>query len=186
MFLVMPFQNLLVLFAEDVWSVGAQGLGTLSAVAGLGGLVGAVVVAWRSDTTRRLRLMMGAVFGFGVFLVGFALSPWYLLALPLVFVANIFANLYSTLNNTAIQMLIPDQIRGRISSFLMMSFSLPILGTLPVSAVAQSIGAPYAISLASVLAVLIALGFYFFSKPLRSLDERMLEAHSGTATAAVD
>ena len=179
MFLIMPFQNLLVLFAEDVWHVGATGLGTLGAVAGTGGLVGAVLVAWRSNTARRLRVMLSAVFGFGVFLIGFALSPWYLLALPLLFLGNIFANLYGTLNNTAIQVLIPDHVRGRVSSFLMMSFSLPLLGTLPVSAFAQAVGAPLAISLAAFMAVLIAFAFYLFSRPLRSLDERMENALKG-------
>ena len=176
MFLVMPFQNLLVLFAQDVWHVGAQGFGMLGAVAGMGGLVGAVLVAWRSGATSRLRPMMLAVFGFGIFLVSFALSPWFLLALPLVFVANVFANLYITLNNTAIQVLIPDEVRGRVSSFLMMSFSLPLFGTLPVSALAAVAGAPTAIASASVLAVLVAVAFYLFSRPLRSMDVRLSEA----------
>jgi MFS family permease len=179
MFLIMPFQNLLVLFAEDVWDVGATGLGTLGAVAGTGGLVGAVLVAWRSSAARRLGVMMSAVLGFGVFLVAFALSPWFLLALPLLFLGNVFANLYGTLNNTAIQVLIPDHVRGRVSSFLMMSFSLPLLGTLPVSALAQAIGAPRAISLAALSAVLIAFAFYVFNRPLRSLDERMERALRG-------
>ena len=173
MFLLMPFQNLLVLFAEEVWHVGATGLGTLSAVWGMGGLLGAVLVAWRSGTTKRLSLMMGSVFGFGSFLVAFALSPWYLLAIPMVFIASAFANLYSTLNNTAIQVLIPDKVRGRVSSFLMMSFSLPLLGTLPVSAMAKATGAPLAIATASGLAVLVALAFYVLSRPLRSLDQRL-------------
>ena len=122
--------------------------------------------------------MMVSVFAFGLFLVLFAISPWYLVALPLVFVASAFANLYSTLNNTAIQVLIPDEMRGRVSSFLMMSFSLPLLGTLPVSALADAVGAPMAIAAASALAVLIAVAFYLFSPPLRSMDERLRQALS--------
>ena len=106
----------------------------------------------------------------------FALSPWYLLALPLVFVASAFANLYSALNNTAIQVLIPDEVRGRVSSFLMMSFSLPLLGTLPLSALARAAGAPWAIATAAVLAVLIAIAFYTLNPALRSMDERLREA----------
>ena len=53
--------------------------------------------------------------------------------------------LLGTLNNTAIQLLIPDAVRGRISSFLMMSFSLPLLGSLPLSAVAESQGVSVAV-----------------------------------------
>ncbi|HEX2463665.1 MAG TPA: MFS transporter, partial [Thermoanaerobaculia bacterium] len=75
MFLVMPFQNLLVVFADKVWKVGPEGLGLLSAAAGAGGLVGAVAVAWRTDTKGRLRSMMTAAVAFGSLLFLFALSP---------------------------------------------------------------------------------------------------------------
>jgi len=176
MFLVMPFQNLLVVFTEQVWRVGPEGLGILSAAAGAGGMVGAVLVAWRTESKGRLRSMLMAAFAFGLFLFLFALSPWYLLALPLVFLANVFANYYSALNNIAIQMLVPDEVRGRVSSFLMMSFSLPLLGTLPVAAVAELLGAPAAVAGASVIAVLVAVGFYVASPSLRGMDERMRRA----------
>ncbi|MDX1383706.1 MAG: MFS transporter, partial [Thermoanaerobaculia bacterium] len=176
MFLVMPFQNLLVAFTEEVWRVGPEGLGVMSAAAGAGGLVGAVMVASRPDGRGRLRAMMVAATAFGVFLLAFALSPWYLLALPLVFVANVFANFYSALNNTAIQVLIPDEVRGRVSAFLMMSFSLPLLGTLPVGAAAEWLGPPTAVATASVLAVAAAFVFYFASPSLREMDRRLLEA----------
>ncbi len=176
MFLVMPFQNLLVVFTEKIWKVGPEGLGIMSAAAGVGGLIGAVLVAWRSESTRRLGMMMFAVCALSLFLVLFAISPWYWLALPLILIANVFAILYSALNNTAIQVLIPDELRGRVSSFLMMSFSLPLLGTLPVSAVAQIVGAPSAVAGAAVLAVLAAVAFYTFSPSLRQMNERLGEA----------
>jgi hypothetical protein len=158
-----------------VWKVGPEGLGILSACAGAGGLVGAVMVAWRRDN-RRLRAMMTSAVAFGGLLFAFAISPWYALALPLVFLANIFASYYGTANNTAIQMLVPDEVRGRVSSLLMMSFSLPLLGTLPLSAAARLWGAPAAVAGASTIAVLIAFGFYFMSPSLRSMDERLRRA----------
>ncbi len=176
MFLAMPFQNLLVVFTENIWNAGAQGLGILSAISGVGGVVGAVVVAARSESPRRLRAMMLSAVGFGGFLFLFALSPSYLVALPLAFLANVFVSLYSALNNTAIQLLVPDRVRGRISSFLMMSFSLPLLGTLPVSAVAEVAGAPIAVAGASVLAVLVAFAFYAFSPELRRMDLSLARA----------
>jgi MFS family permease len=176
MFLVMPFQNLLVVFADKVWKVGPEGLGLLSASAGAGGLIGAVMVARGPAAKGRLRSMMTNAVAFGALLGLFALSPWYRLALPLVFLANIFASNYSTLNNTAIQMLVPDEVRGRVSSLLMMSFSLPLLGTLPLSAAAKLWGAPAAVAGASVIAIAIAFSFYVASTSLRSMDERLHRA----------
>ena len=176
MFLAMPFQALLVIFARDVWQTGASGLGTLNAAAGIGAVVGSVYVASRGGDSARLRLMMVSVVAFGTLLVAFAGSPWFFPAVGLIFLANIFASIFGTLNNTAIQLLIPDSVRGRISSFLMMSFSLPLLGTLPVAAAAQHLGAPLAMGIASILAVLASLGFYFGSPKLRELDMRVQHA----------
>ncbi len=170
MFLVMPFQTLLVVFAEDVWAVGPGGLGALSGAAGVGGVAGAAFVAWRSHSTRRLRLMMYSVFAFGLLMMGFALSPWFWLGLPLVLAGSAFQSIYTTLNNTAIQVLIPDSVRGRVSGFLTMSFSLPMLGVVPISALAEVWGAPVAVGLSSLLAVLTAVVFYLASPNLRRMD----------------
>jgi hypothetical protein len=68
---------------------------------------------------------------------------------------------------------VPDAVRGRVSSFLMMSFSLPLLGTLPLSAAAELWGAPAAVAGASLLAVLAAVGFYLSSPSLRQMDDRL-------------
>ena len=48
MFLAMPFQALLVIFAQDVWHAGASGLGILNASAGIGAVVGSFYVASRA------------------------------------------------------------------------------------------------------------------------------------------
>jgi MFS family permease len=176
MFLAMPIQGLLVIFAEDVWAVGSSGLGLLNAAAGIGAVIGSFYVASRGGEIGRVRLMMLSVIAFGLLLAAFAASPWFLPALGMILAANIFGSIFGTLNNTAIQLLIPDSVRGRISSFLMMSFSLPLLGTLPVAAAAEWLGAPIAVGLASILAVLASLVFYFGSRNLRELDERIQHA----------
>ena len=170
MFLVMPFQTLLVVFAEDIWEVGPLGLGMLSGASGVGGVVGAAFVVWRSNSSRRLRLMMTSVFAFGLFMMGFALSPWFWLGLLLILAGSAFQAVYTTLNNTAIHVLIPDSVRGRVSGFLTMSFSLPMLGVAPISALAEVWGAPLAVGLSSLLAVVVAIVFYLASSDLRRMD----------------
>ena len=176
MFLVMPFQTLLVVFAEEIWQVGPRGFGMLSGAAGIGGVVGAAFVAWRGNTSRRLRLMMTSVFAFGLLMMGFALSPWFWLALPLLLAGSAFQAIYTTLNNTAIHVLIPDSVRGRVSGFLTMSFSLPMLGAVPISALAEVWGAALSVGLASLLAVVVAVVFYLASPDLRRMDLSILKA----------
>ena len=179
MLLAMPFQGLLVVFTTDVWKVGDGGLGVLHAVAGTGGIIGSFFVAWRSESPRRLRIMMSSLFAFAGTLFLFAISPWFLLALPLVLIADIFVSIFSTMNNTVVQLLIPDEVRGRVMALMMMTFGLTPLGTLPVSIVAQAFGAPAAVASAAVVTVLLSLLVFFLSRSIRDLDrisEEALEA----------
>ena len=176
MFLAMPFQTLLVVFADEVWQVGERGFGVLQAAAGFGGMLGAIVIARRGEKPARMRLMLSSVIAFGSFLLLFAASPSFLLALPLVLCANVFAGMFQILNNTAIQLLVPEEVRGRISGFLMMSFGLTPLGTLPMALLAESIGAPWAVAIASALVVAGAIVWYTASPALRGIDATLLSA----------
>lgn len=173
MFLAMPFQNLLVVFAQKVWHAGTPGLSQLSVSMGLGGIAGSMLVARSPHTHRRALRMLLAMAGFGGLLIAFCLSPSFLLAVPILFFANACASWFQTTNNTAIQLLIPDEMRGRVSSFLMMSFSLPMLGSSVIGFAAKHWGAPRAVSAFAALAVAASVAFYYGSEALRGLDARM-------------
>lgn len=172
-FLAMPFQQVLPVFARDVWQAGPSGFGILSAATGVGAVIGSMYVAAREQEKRRLPMMMGAVLVFCSLIMAFALSPWFWPAVALAFLGNIGASVFSTLNNVSIQLVIPDAVRGRVSSFLMMSVSLPLLGGLPVTWVTRSYGAPAAVAGACALALVMALAFYAGSPLLRSIDDRV-------------
>jgi predicted MFS family arabinose efflux permease len=168
--LAMPFQALLVVFAVDVWDVGSRGLGLLQAAAGLGGLAGAFYLAWWGEGHSRLRVMMTSLLGFGASLFLFAASPIFALGLVMVLVADVFASVFQTLNNTVVQLLIPDHVRGRVLSLMMMSFGLTPLGTVPISAIAEAFGAPVAVGSAAAVMVLVAVLFYVLSPSLRDIN----------------
>jgi predicted MFS family arabinose efflux permease len=173
MSLAMPFQNLVVVFTEEVWSAGTEGLGILNAAIGIGGVAGTIVVAIRAPGAGRQRMMMASALLFGGTLALAAFSPWFAPALALVFIGHACSAIFTALNNTAIQILIPDEVRGRVSSLMMMSFSLPMFGTLPVSVAAEAYGAPLAVGVSCALGVIFAVVFYALSKTLRTLDERV-------------
>ncbi len=174
--LAMPFQTLLVVFAKDVWNAGEAGLGLLNAAAGVGGLLGSVYIAWSGDSHRRLRLMMASILAFGATLVLFSYSPWIWIALPVILLADIFVTIFMVLNNTAIQVLIPDYVRGRVMSLLMMSFGLTPLATLPISWLAEEYGAPIVVALSSGLMMVLAIVFLSLSPALRRMDTSTREA----------
>jgi MFS family permease len=170
MFLAMPFQQLLPAFAEKVWPVGSNGLGLLSAMVGAGGAVGSLFVAWRSEAAWRLNVQLASLCAFCALLAAFCWIPNFWVALGVLFVANAFASVFGTVNSTAIQLSIRDEVRGRVSSFLMMSFSLPLIGVLPISYAARELGVQIAVSGAALLAIASSVAFCALSPTLRAGD----------------
>ena len=170
MFLAMPFQNLLVMLVEQTWQVGESGLGILMGAGGVGGVLGSIWIARRGDRSERLRLMVVTVIGFALFLALFTqTSVFYLALLPLV-LANLCASAFQTVNNATIQILVDDSVRGRMSSFMMMSFGLTPLGVFPMAVAADHIGAANAILGACVALMIITVAFVGLSRTLRTID----------------
>jgi len=170
MFIAMPFQNLLVMLAEQAWQAGESGVGTLMAVGGIGGVLGAVWVIRRGDKSQRLHLMLASTVTFGICLALFVYtSNFYLALLPLL-IANMCQSASQTVNNAAVQLLVDDKMRGRMSSFMMLSFGLTPIGVFPMAIAADRIGAANAIVAACILLVLCVAIFYFLSSTLRNLD----------------
>ena len=185
MFVLMPFQTYLVVFAQDVfgavplpWGEGSpeMGFGLMQAASGLGGLAATVWLAARGDTPDRRRPMMVALLGFAVFLTMFCWMPWFWVALPPLLMAGMLSSVFQTLNNSTIQVMIPDRVRGRVSSFMMMSFGLTPLGTYPMGMAIDQFGAPAAVTAAAGIMLVVAVVFSFASRSLRNLDGTVREA----------
>lgn len=170
MFLVMPFQNILVVLAEEAWQAGETGMGILMATMGMGGMIGAVWIARRDDHAGRLRIMIGSTFAFGIFLAVFTQTTNFYLALIPLLLANVCASASQTINNAAIQLLVDDSVRGRMSSFMMLSFGLTPIGVFPLAIAADNFGAANSILAASILLIVTVFVFYTVSNTLRNLD----------------
>ncbi|MDG2176374.1 MAG: MFS transporter [Gammaproteobacteria bacterium] len=179
MLLALPILSLLVVFTESIWNVSETALGIMMASVGVGGIIGSLLVARLGDTMKRARVMMYAAMIFAIILAGFSMSPYYLLALPLLLSANIFANMSQTLNQTLVQLLADNEVRGRMTSLMMLSVGLTPLGVLPVAYFAEIYGIDITMFIACILLVLAVLAFIMLSPTMRHLDEdpRLNEVH---------
>ncbi|WP_372750614.1 MFS transporter [Litorivivens sp.] len=183
MLVAMPFQNILVMLAEQAWQQGEQGVGLLISTGGVGGVVGALWIIRRGDTPHRLVFMVTATLGFAVLLGAFAQTSYFLLALLPLLLANTFISAAQTVNSAAVQILTDENVRGRVSSLMMASFGLMPLGVFPMAIAADHFGAANAITGAcAMLFVAVAL-FYLLSPTFRSLDatvSQRLESDAAT------
>ena len=168
--LTLPVYSMLVVFSDEVWHVGERGLGFLMAMLGLGGIVGSMTVARMGDNQHRGLWMVGGAVVFSVLLAGFSLSPSFLLALALLFAANVFSNICITQNNTIIQLLSHEEVRGRMSSLTMLSLGLTPLGVLPIATASETYGVDWTIFCASLILLAVVLAMVMLSPTLRGMD----------------
>ncbi len=156
-FLVFPFATLLPIFAASIFHVGAPGLGVLNAVTGIGALTGALLFLLMSSRLQRtLRLMIILCIIGGSACVAFAFAYNILLALPALIVLGICSVLPLVVTNTAIQLMTPPGMRGRVLSIrVLITFGLAPFGNLLVGWVAQNIGAQMTLALSGSLCLLV-------------------------------
>ncbi len=153
----MNFNVLVPALARDVLGVGATGFGFLMAAMGVGSFGAAISIAFG----RRARPML---IGAGTVLLGaaevlLATGIPYSLALVALFLAGLGAISMAATANTAIQLTVPDALRGRVMSVYTTVFagSTPI-GGLIIGAVASSAGVPAAFAVGGALSILVGVG----------------------------
>lgn len=180
-----PVQQLFPVFAADVysgWGGESIRLGLLASAAGVGGLAGALIAANMDDQPAKGKLMFigGAIMGICMLL--FALSPFFAIALIFLVAMGIGQMVFQATNNATIQANLPNEVRGRVMSVLMMSFGLMPLGVVPVSFAADEAGAPWAIGASAVVFAVVLVGMWIFSPKLRNL---WIESNKDTTISAV-
>src|SRR4029079_10218546 len=82
----------------------------------VGSLLSALVLAHRPPMARAGRALLWAVVAFGVATVGFGLSTWFWLAWAMLFLCGATDNVSVVVRQTLVQLLTPDEKRGRVSA----------------------------------------------------------------------
>lgn len=169
LFLGLPYQQLMPLFSEQVFQVGAAGLGLLMAANGVGALAGSLAMAALASVRRQGALQLGLGIGLGLGLVAFALAPWYPLAVGLVGLVGFAFAAYTSSNNTLVMVNAEPRLHGRVMSVYVMTFAVTPLGALPLAALADLVGARTAIAAAGAVVALTATGVALLYPPYRQI-----------------
>jgi MFS family permease len=154
----MPYQQLMPVFAEDVFGVGPAALGLLLTFNGIGALAGSLTIAAMTSFPRKglLQMILGIVFG--IALAIFAFGNSFELGLATLLVVGFVSSGYQALNSTLIMNNATPAYHGRVMSVYMLTFSAMPLAVVPYGALADRFGASMAIGTgALILAAVIAL-----------------------------
>src|SRR5262249_28372441 len=107
---------LLPIFAKDVLEVGPRGLGLLRAAPAIGALVMAIALAHLPPLRRPGLALLCAVAGFGAATVVFGLSTSFVLSFVMLVLTGALDNVSVVVRHTLMQVLTPDEMRGRVAA----------------------------------------------------------------------
>ncbi len=113
--------------ASSVFLVGATGTGLMFAARGLGSLLGPLLL--RRVLMHREWLLPGlaiSMAAYGVAYLGVSVTTWFPLALALIVVAHAAGGGNWTMSNVALQLEVPDALRGRVFATDQMIVSLAV------------------------------------------------------------
>jgi MFS family permease len=153
------YRPLLPIFASDIFKVGAGGLGALYAAPAIGALVGSGLVLAAGNFERKGAVaIVGTVF-FGLSLGFLGLSKWFWMGLIAVAALGFSDAISVAIRRTVVQMLAPDNMRGRAASFLtVFAQATNALGAVIAGAAAAMVGASNALLLGCVLCIATVIG----------------------------
>lgn len=155
---------------QNVLGIDARGLGLMYSVLGIGSMVGLVLYSrvFRRMPAGKLALLSVGAFAAG--LVAFAVSPWFMFSLVLLFIVGIVGVLQITTGQVIVQTLVADQLRGRVMALHGLHWGLLPVGGFLMNSAAEFVGAPAAVAGSAATLLMVAVWIALASKDLRHLE----------------
>ncbi|MBC6111039.1 MFS transporter [Pedobacter fastidiosus] len=107
---------LLPIFAKDVFHMGSFGLGMMRGAASAGAVITMLAMTRFSPMGKPWRNLLIAVTGFGLSIICYGLSRNFYLTLFFLFLEGSFDSVSVIIRQTIMQLLTPDEMRGRVSA----------------------------------------------------------------------
>jgi MFS family permease len=142
---VMPYLNLMPVIARDVLDLGSTGLGVLLASTGLGTVAGALAIAQSPRLRGMARAQVLTALGFAITVLIFALTSSVPLAVVLLFIGGWMSAAFLAINQTAMQLYVDDDVRGRVLSIYLLTWGMLPFGQLIMGLLADQLGTKPAI-----------------------------------------
>ena len=164
---LMPF------YAEQVFKVGAAGLGLLFAAPGVGALVAVLTSGWVSRVRRPgvAVLVVVCLWGLAIAAFGLVTGELFILGLVLLAIAEAADVLSAIFRHTILQGVVREELRGRLTAMNgLFVIGGPNLGQVRAGAVAALASPPFAVVSGGLLCVLSAIAVAFWAPELPRYD----------------
>jgi MFS family permease len=168
--LIFPYLQLVPIMAKNYLHVGSAGYGWLQTGVGIGSVISALAVAAFANVRYRGAIASVALLMYMSMILLFSFSRDYVLSLFILIMGGTGLVVFSTFNQTLLQLHVEDEYRGRVLSLYTMCQGLNPFGSLVMGFVAsQFLGTPHTIAAFCLLALLLAAASGVASREIRSL-----------------
>jgi predicted MFS family arabinose efflux permease len=152
----------LPVIVQTIFHKGPETYQLLLVSSGAGSITGAFIVAAMERLKGQGHVALLALLALGAATAGFALSHWLPLSCVLIFLAGAAIMASASLMLSLVQVIVSDQMRGRVMSVYNLAFRAGIpLGSLALGKLIPMVGISWA--LAGSGGILIALSLYFLT-----------------------
>ena len=155
----MSYHALLPAWAREALDVQSNGMGMLMMVVGMGALVGTLVLASLRDLKRKGLFLLVVCVVWGIVIALFSQTTSYTVAILILPFLGLASTLFISLNMTLLQLYAAPEMRGRMMSFMMMTWGVVPLSALPFGALAERTGTPDALLLSGSLLISFTILF---------------------------
>ena len=102
--------------AGDILKIGPIGFGWLNAAIDIGAIFIVILLTFYPLKKAQGKKLLFAVAGFGICIILFALSKWFMLSFLALLIAGMLDGISVVVRGTVMQLKTPDHMRGRVSS----------------------------------------------------------------------
>lgn len=162
---------LLSIFASDILKVGPELFGVLNAAPSVGAILMSLFLAFRPPLANAGRNLIFAVIGFGFSMIFFALSTNFWLSVFFLVLSGVFDSVSVVIRSAIMQLLTPDEMRGRVSAVNTMFIgSSNEIGAFESGLAARIMGLVPSVVFGGSMAVITGFTTFFANKKLKNLN----------------
>lgn len=158
-------------FTDKVLHLGPESYGLLRTAPAIGAVITSFLFAFWQPGKRAGTELLWSVAAFGLFTVFFALSTNYWLAFFMLLMTGAFDNVSVIVRHSILQLMTPDQMRGRVSAINSIFIgSSNEIGAFESGAAARFMGLVPSIIFGGGMTILVVLGIDRLNPKLKKLD----------------
>ena len=166
-----PYQTLMPVFQKDVLKIGPDGLGLLMAAPGVGAVIAVLTLASIGNRIKRQgQFLLANIIVLGGFLMLFSQITWFPLALLTLVIIGAFQMFFLASTATILQMIVPDELRGRVLSLYMLDRGFMPLGALFAGTAAHFFGAPLTVTTMGAIVIVLTAVVAWRIPAIRTLE----------------